>query len=72
MQVGDHHKLGIVDRFNRTLRDNINKFLTIKHTTRYIDNFVSIVNNYNDTYHSSVKKAPRDVKDNDNTFNNFT
>ena len=68
VQVGDHHKLGIVDRFNRTLRDNINKFLTIKHTTRYIDNFVSIVNNYNDTYHSSIKKAPREVKDNDHSI----
>ena len=65
VQVGDHHKLGIVDRFNRTLRDKINKLLTIKNTTRYIDSFVSIVNNYNDTYHSGINKVPRDVKDED-------
>ena len=65
VQVGDHHKLGIVDRFNRTLRDKINKLLTIKNTTRYIDSFVSIVNNYNDTFHSGINKVPRDVKDED-------
>ena len=56
VQVGDHHKLGIVDRFNRTPRDKINKLLTIKHTTRYIDSLVSIVYNYNDNITQVLKK----------------
>ena len=35
--VGDHHKLAIVDRFIRTLRQLINNYQTAYNTTRYID-----------------------------------
>ena len=61
-------KISIAERFNKTLREKINKFLTIHHTTRYIDNFTAIVDNYNDSYHSGIKKAPREVKNKDKSI----
>ena len=37
VDVGDHHKLGIVDRFIRTLRGMINKYMAMHNTTKYIN-----------------------------------
>ena len=65
VQVGDHKKLGIVDRFIRTLREKINKLLAIRNTTRYIDYISEIVDNYNDSFHSGIKNIPREVKNKD-------
>ena len=65
VDVGDHHKLGIVDRLVRTIREKINKYLAMHNTTNYIDVLPNIVNNYNLAYHSGIKKAPTDVEDND-------
>ena len=37
VDVQDHHKLGKIDRFVRTLREKVNKYLVIRNTTKYID-----------------------------------
>jgi len=63
--VSDHHRLGIVDRFVRTIREKINKYMEMHNTTMYIDVLPNIVKNYNMAYHSGIKKAPIDVKDED-------
>ena len=34
VEVGDHHKMGMVDRFARTLREKINKYCTMYTTTK--------------------------------------
>ena len=65
VHVGDHKKLGIVDRIIRTLREKINKLLLIRNTSRYIDYISEIVDTYNDSYHSGIKQIPRDVKNKD-------
>ena len=52
--VGDHHKLGIIDRFVRTLRDRINKYLEMYNTTKYIDILSEIIKGYNTSYHSGI------------------
>ena len=65
VEVGDHHKLGIVDRFCRTLREKINKYMAMHNTTRYIDVLPKIVYNYNTSYHSGIKKKPSEVEDDD-------
>ena len=68
--VGDHHKLGIVDSFIKTLRMKINKFLEMHQTNKYIHALKDIVQNYNESYNSGIKKAPIDVKhDDDDVFN---
>ena len=65
VEVGDHHKLGIIDRFVRTLRDRINKYLEMHNTTKYIDVLPEIIKGYNNSYHSGIKKTPNEVKGND-------
>ena len=68
----DSHKLGIVNRFCRTIREMINKYLDMHDTTKYIDAFVSIMNNYNESYHSGINKAPSDVTKNDKNIIELT
>ena len=46
VQVNDHHKLGIIDRFIRTLRELINKYQSALKTTRYINILDELVDNY--------------------------
>ena len=57
VDVKDHHKLGIVDRFCRTLRERINKYLSMFNTTKYINVLPKIISNYNSSYHSGIKKS---------------
>lgn len=64
-EVQDHHKLGIIDRFVRTLREKINKYLVMHKTTKYIDVLPKLISNYNQSYNSTIKKAPIEVEDRD-------
>jgi len=55
-------KAAIAERFIRTIKEKILKFLDqnpSKH--RYIDVVQELVDSYNKTYHSSIKMAPNDV-----------
>jgi len=63
--VQEKNKLGILNRFVRTLREKLNKYMAIHNTTKYIDILPTIVHNYNNTYHSGIKKAPNKVEDDD-------
>ena len=58
-----------VDRFIRTLREKINKYMEMHNMTTYIDVLQSIVKNYNLAYHSGIKKAPIDVMHDDKVVN---
>ena len=59
--VDEHHKLGVIDRFVRTLRNLINKYCSMYETTKYIDVLQKLVNNYNMSYHSGIKGIPNKV-----------
>ena len=58
--VGDKHKTGIVERFNRTLGEMIQKYRTLYNTTRYIDVLDDLVKNYNDSYHKGIESTPNE------------
>ena len=45
--VKDYHRLGIVDRFCRTLGEQINKNQTMFNTTKYIHVLPKIISKYN-------------------------
>ena len=47
-----------IERFNRTLMENISKMFTERGNKRYIDEIQNIVNEYNNSYHSSIKMSP--------------
>ena len=50
-------------RFIRTLNNKIYKYVTlISKNIYYIDKLGVIVNKYNNTYHSTIKMNPVDVK----------
>ena len=54
-------KCGVVERFNRTLREIIYKYLHYKNSFRYIDSLQTIVDKYNKSYHRTIEMAPIDV-----------
>lgn len=58
---GDKAKMGMIERFNRTLRERIEKYLTAYKTNRWVDALPLLVKNYNNTVHSRTKLAPNDV-----------
>ena len=57
-------KLVIAERFIRTLKNKIYKYMTAISKNVYIDKLDDIVKEYNNTYHTSIKMKPVDVKDN--------
>ena len=54
----------VAERFIRTLKTKIYKYMTSISKNVYIDKLDDIVNEYNNTYHRTIKMKPIDVKDN--------
>ena len=54
----------VAERFIRTLKTKICKYITSISRNVYIDKLDDIVNEYNNTYHTRIKMKPVDVKDN--------
>ena len=54
----------VSERFIRTLKSKIYKYMTSISKNVYIDKLDYIVNKYNNTYHTTIKMKPIDVKDN--------
>ena len=55
-------KYGVAERFMRTLKNKIYKYMTSFSKIVYIDKLGHIVNKYNNTYHNTIKMKPLDVK----------
>ena len=54
----------VVERFIRTLKNKLCKYMTSVSKNVYIDKLDDLVNKYNNTYHSTIKMKPADVKRN--------
>ena len=54
----------IAERFIKTLKNKIYKYMTAISKNVYIDKLDDIVKEYNNKYHTSIKMKPVDVKDN--------
>ena len=54
----------VPERFIRTLKSKIYKYMTSVSKNVYIDKLDDIVDEYNNTYHTTIKMKPIDVKDN--------
>jgi hypothetical protein len=54
-------KAQIVERFNRTLRLRMGKLIDAQNSLRYIDKLQDLVDNYNNTIHSTIKLKPVDA-----------
>jgi hypothetical protein len=58
---GDHSKMGLIERFNRTVKALMSKYMTAYKTKKWIDAISDLMVNYNHTVHSSIGYAPADV-----------
>ena len=57
-------KSAIAERFTGTLENKMHKYMTSISKNVYIDKLDDIVKKYNNTYHTSIKMKPFDVKNN--------
>ena len=60
------HKASTAERVNRTIKGMIWKIFTESGTKKWVDKLSEIADNYNKTFHTSIKMAPNDV-----TWKNF-
>ena len=59
----------VSERFIRTLKNKIYKYMTLVSKNVYIDKLDGIADEYNNTYHRTNKMKPIDVED--NTYTDF-
>ena len=62
--INNEGKSVIAERFIRTLKNKIYEYITSVSKNVYIDKLDDIVDEYNNTYHRTIKMKPIDVKDN--------
>ena len=62
----NEEKSSIVERWIRTMKEKIFKYLTDNNTNRYIDVLAELVEEYNNTVHSSTKLTPIDASKEEN------
>ena len=67
--IHNEGKSVVAERFIKTLKTKINKYMTSVSKNLYIDKLDDIVDEYNNTYHRTIKMKPVDVKD--NTYTDF-
>ena len=67
--TNNERKSVITEKFIRTLKNKIYKYMTAFSKNVYIDKLDDIVKEYNNTYHTTIKMESADVKD--NTYINF-
>ena len=54
-------KSSVIERFNRTLKSKMFKQFTIQNSTVFTDILPQIVEEYNNTYHSTIKMTPKEA-----------
>ena len=68
--IHNEGKSVVAERFIRTLKNKIYKYMTAISKNVYINKLDDIVNEYNNTYHRTIEMKPVDVKD--NIYNDFS
>ena len=58
----NEEKPDVAERFIRTLKNKIYKYMTSVSKNVYIDKLDEIVNKYNNTYRSTIRMKPIDIK----------
>ncbi|KAI8819727.1 uncharacterized protein EV422DRAFT_507349 [Fimicolochytrium jonesii] len=64
-QAGDHDRLGIIERFNRTIKTFLARYFTATGQKAYVNALPQFTENYNNQVHSVLGKAPARIKDGD-------
>jgi hypothetical protein len=61
-------KASIVERFNRTLKSRMWKYFTSKETRKWTDIVQNMVDDYNNTYHRTIKMSPVEASRHENSL----
>lgn len=61
VEPGDKTKQGVIERFNGTLRDKIDRYRAARNTNRFIGVLQSLIDNYNNTHHRTIKTSPQNA-----------
>lgn len=62
----NEEKSCVVERWNRTMKDKMFKYFSANSTRKYVNVIDEMVNNYNNTRHSSIKMTPVAASDKKN------
>jgi transposase InsO family protein len=57
----DDIKAACVERFNRTLKTRMYRYMTYHHSNRWVDALDDLIRSYNTTFHRSIGMAPIEV-----------
>ena len=58
---GDSHKLGIINRFHRTLKEKLTKNFIATDSVNWIDVIDEIIKNYNNSYNRGIETTPNNI-----------
>ena len=60
----------VIERFNRTIKEKLFKYFSTNNTRKCVDVLYLLVDQYNNTIHSSIKMTPKEAsrKQNENKF----
>ena len=66
-------KYCVIERFNRTIKENMFNYFSANNTRKYVDVLDLLVDQYNNTIHSSIKMTPKEAsrKENENSVEKF-
>ena len=58
----------MIERFNRAIKEQMFKYFSANNTRKYVDVLDLLVDQYNNTIHSSIKMTPKEAsrKENEN------
>jgi len=57
----NEEKSCVVERWNRTMKEKMFKYFSANSTRKYLNVLDEMVNNYNNTWHSSIKMIPSET-----------
>ena len=71
--TGSELKASVIERFNRTIKGHMWRYLTHINSKRYIEILQDLVKSYNNSYHRSIKMRPSEVcaKNEIDVYNNL-
>ena len=68
----NEEKSSIVERWNKTMKNKMWKIFSANNNTVYWDKLDKLVDDYNNTYHSSIKMSPTEASKKENEKQVFT
>ena len=57
----NEEKSCVIERFNRTIKEKMFKYFSANNTRKYVDVLELLVDQYNNTIHSSIKMTPMEA-----------